>query len=376
MRLVYVFLVGLMVGFMLSCARIEPVKVYQLTTSYLENPLGVDGSLPVLGWKIQTKDSGFTQIAYQVLVATSPELLNEKQANAWNSGRVLSDHSTNIVYSGIPLVSGQRYYWMVKVWGSIDTSAVISNTAWWETGLLAESDWQAQWISAVAKSDSVPPMLPSPYFRKEFTLDKNVRSARLYISGLGYHEAFINGQKVGDHVLDPMLTRYDKRVLYVTHDVTDLMKKGPNALGVVLGNGWYNQHTREAWDFDKAPWRDCPALLCQLKLELSDGSTLVVSSDSTWRFSTGPIVFNGVHNGETYDARLEIDGWNRPGFTEKLGNCSPCRRSKGETSSPDDASHTGCEKHQSGYIVEIERFGTHVRPGTEYNGLGQDKGEG
>ena len=124
------------------------------------------------------------------------------------------------------------------------------------------------------------------------------QSARVYICGLGYYELHLNGEKVGDHVLDPAFTRYDRRALYVTYDVTRQLQKGPNALGVILGNGWYNMHTRCVWDFDKAPWRDRPVLRCQLEITFDDGSKMVVASDATWRVTTGPIVFDSIRNGE------------------------------------------------------------------------------
>ena len=159
----------------------------------------------------------------------------------------------------------------------------------------------------VLREDKAPQ--PAPLFRKSFILAKAPTSARLYICGLGYHELRLNGEKVGDHVLDPAFTRYDRRALYVVHDVTNQLEKGSNALGVILGNGWYNMHTRCVWDFDKAPWRDRPVLRCQLEMTFGDGSTKVVASDATWRVSTGPIVFDSIRNGETYDARLEKAGW-------------------------------------------------------------------
>jgi alpha-L-rhamnosidase len=156
---------------------------------------------------------------------------------------------------------------------------------------------------------------PAPLFRKTFVLDKAPVSARLYICGLGYYEAHLNGAKVGDHVLDPAFTRYDRRALYVTYDVTDQLKKGPNVLGVILGNGWF-VHKWAVWDFDKAPWRYRPTLRCQLEVTFDDGSKQTVASDATWRVSTGPIVFDSIRNGETCDARLEKTGWDTPDFRD------------------------------------------------------------
>jgi alpha-L-rhamnosidase len=155
-------------------------------------------------------------------------------------------------------------------------------------------------------------VLSSPFFRKVFTLDTVPASVNLKICGLGYYELYINGNKVGDHVLDPVVSHYDKRALYVTYDVSGHLKKGSNVIGVVLGNGWYNCHTPEVWHFDKATWRAYPKFL--LLMDINDKCKL--SSDDTWKFSAGPIVFDGLRNGETYDARLELDGWLEPDFDD------------------------------------------------------------
>ncbi len=156
----------------------------------------------------------------------------------------------------------------------------------------------------------------SPVFRKTFPLAKPVARAVVYVAGLGYHELHLNGHKVGDDVLDPAFTRYDRRVLYVAHEVTDLVHQGDNALGVMLGNGWYNMHTRATWDFDQAPWRDRPTLLLHLRIEYADGTTESIRSDATWRATTGPVVLDGIRAGEVYDARREMPGWDTAAFDD------------------------------------------------------------
>lgn len=155
---------------------------------------------------------------------------------------------------------------------------------------------------------------PSPVFRKAFRIEKPVRHATAYVCGLGYHELRLNGSKVGDHVLDPAFTRFDRRSLYVAHDVTEQIKQGDNAVGVMLGNGWYNMHTRATWNFDQAPWRNEPTMLLHLRIELEDGSVQTIVSDPSWQASTGPIALDGVRTGESYDARLEMPGWDTAHF--------------------------------------------------------------
>ncbi len=283
------------------------VRVTALHCEYLADPLGIDVVQPRLSWKLESQWRGQKQTAYQVLVASEEKRLVENKADLWDSGKVVSDQSIHIVYSGKPLASRTRCYWKVRGWDRDDKPTAFSDTAVWEIGLLAPEDWQAKWISAPGGQDKAPQ--PAPLFRKAFSLAKRPQSARIYICGLGYYELRLNGTKVGDHVLDPAFTRYDRRALYVTYDVTRQLRKGPNALGVILGNGWFNMHTRCVWDFDKAPWRDRPALLCQLEVTFDDDSKMIVASDATWRVTTGPIVFDSIRNGEKYDARLEKANW-------------------------------------------------------------------
>ncbi|MFO7825618.1 MAG: family 78 glycoside hydrolase catalytic domain [Cyclobacterium sp.] len=296
-----------------ACQKDSSFEVHQLSTNHLEKPLGLEEK-PVFSWQISA-ESGFRQDAFRILVGSSTDKLEEGKADLWDSGKIHASQSVGQVYQGKTLEPGVRYYWKVMVWNPQDQLAE-SQSSWFEMGLTEDSNWEAPWISHVEEGREVPPLTPAPYFRKTFELSEEIQSARLYIAGLGYHEALINGQKVGDHVLDPALTRYDKRVKYVVHDVTHLLQKGENAIGVVLGNGWYNQHTREAWDFDQAPWRASPALRLQLKVVDTAGRERWIYSNRDWKYSLdGPIIFDGVHNGESYDARKEMQGWAAPGFS-------------------------------------------------------------
>ncbi len=161
-----------------------------------------------------------------------------------------------------------------------------------------------------------PQKAPSPIFRKTFEVAKPLARATASICGLGYYELRLNGGKVGDRVLDPVFTRYDKRVLYATYDVTRQLVQGKNAVGVMLGNGFYNPFARDAWYFEKAPWRGDPVLLFQLRLEYADGTHETIGSDATWRASTGPVTHDGIRHGEDYDARLEQPGWDTAGFDD------------------------------------------------------------
>jgi alpha-L-rhamnosidase len=174
--------------------------------------------------------------------------------------------------------------------------------------------WLAKWIGVpnVCLVNWESKVLSAPYFRKTFICHGLQSQVKVYICGLGYYELYFNGRKVGDQVLDPIVTQYDKRVRYVVYDVTEYLVAGRNVLGVILGNGWYNCHTTEVWHFDKASWRDYPKFL--LQMETAERTILV--SDGTWKANRGPIVFDGLRNGETYDARLELDGWLDPGYDD------------------------------------------------------------
>lgn len=179
--------------------------------------------------------------------------------------------------------------------------------AGWDRARDVASAGFAPW-GRVALPSNAP---PAPLLRKTFGIGKPVASARAYVSGLGYFELFINGKRIGDHVLDPGFTRYDRRVLYVTHDVTSAVREGANAIAVILGNGWYSPHAQDVWGFHRAPWKNPPRLLLQLRVRYADGSEETIASDDSWKTTAGPIVFDGIRNGETYDARRE-----KPGFAD------------------------------------------------------------
>ena len=310
----------------------------QLQCEYLENPAGIDVVEPRLSWVLQVPDPqqrGLKQTGYQVLVASSRELLNKDEGDLWNTGKINSDQSIHIGYEGKTLKSRQKCFWKVRIWDKNGNVSPYSKPASWEMGLLDKTDWQAKWISApkvyswyeldrdrksIKWSDRSAQVDPSPFFRKPFSISRTVKKATVYVTGLGYHELYINGRKVGDHVLDPGVTHYNKRVLYVTHDITGQIKQGRNALGAILGTGWYNMHTYAVWGFDKAPWRARPALICQLEIEFEDGSKKTIVSDDSWKVSRGPLLFDGIRNGEIYDARREMPNWDSEPFDDGSWN--------------------------------------------------------
>ena len=291
------------------------IELTDLTSDFLINPLGIDNKIPRLSWQITGDTSDIIQSAYQIIASEKEEDVISGNASLWDSGKVESGQSNLINYSGPELESGQRIYWAVRVWDKSGTATDFSKPAFFEMGLLDEKNWgDAEWIGRLTDvSDEENEK--APMLRKEFSLKKEIVSARAYISGLGFYELYLNGERVGDRLLDPGTTRYDKRILYTVYDITDNLQD-KNAVGVVLGNGFYNQFISNSWDATTAPWRNCPALLMKILVNYSDGTEEVIISDTSWKVSTGPIVFNGMYMGEIYDARLEKKNWSTTDYDD------------------------------------------------------------
>lgn len=294
-----------------------------LLCEYRENPLGLDTPAPRLSWVLESVKRNDAQTAYQIFAGSSPAKLARGDADLWDSGKVVSGESIQIVYVGKPLHSGQRLWWQVRVWDSAGKVSAFSKPAWFEMALLAPNDWQAKWI----QRQSAGPMPeaqafddhPAPLFRREFAIEKSIVRARVYVSGLGYYELRLNGEKVGDHVLDPGWTTYSKRVLYSTYDVTSQLKRGRNAIGIMLGNGWFNPLPLGMWGRLKpgdALTTGEPRAIAKLVIEFKDGTSQTVVSDETWRVGDGPILRNSVYLGEWYDARREQSGWDQADFND------------------------------------------------------------
>ncbi len=296
-----------------SIPLLRPVA---LRCEYLVNPLGVDTPQPRLQWVLESPpgERGKKQTAYQILVAASEATLRTGHGDLWDSGKADSSQSVQVPYGGKPLSSRQRCWWKVRVWDEHGKTSAWSEPAQWSMGLLSPGDWQGGWIG----SDIGPDDPHAVYLRREMKLSKRLTRATAYISGLGYYELYLNGKRVGDHVLDPGFTDYDQRVLYVTYDVTGQLLTGANAVGVVLGNGWFHPITPDLFGFEKAPWRQPPKALINIDLDYADGSRETVASDNSWKWSTGPLVFDCIRAGVTYDAGLEMPQWNEPNFHDSL----------------------------------------------------------
>jgi alpha-L-rhamnosidase len=315
-------------GFLLiSISLGAQIKITGLSCEYRDHPIGIDRIRPALSWKIRSATHNTIQTAYQVLVAENPEDLKQDKGRIWDSGKVSSSASIQCIYAGQKLLSGQIYYWKVRVWDN-QQHAAWSDISSWQMGMLHTADWKgAQWIAYEKLPDSNINILPAdgkkdqynannilPVFRNSFRLHKKVKSATAFISGLGQFEMRLNGRKVGDHFLSPGWSKYDKEALYVAFDVTDHLKKGENVIGVLLGNGFYYvppvkgryRKLKSAFGY--------PKMICRLQITYTDGSSTDVLSSPDWKTAPSALTFSSIYGGEDYNASLEQKGWDEPSF--------------------------------------------------------------
>ncbi|MHA1671329.1 MAG: family 78 glycoside hydrolase catalytic domain [Promethearchaeota archaeon] len=295
---------------------------YNLRCEYLEDPINIDIRAPRFSWHLLHKERNQYQSAYQILVSSTRDLMESEEGDIWNTEKVESKKSSNIIFKGNSLNSNSSYFWRVKWWDKNDKESKFSDISSFETALLDKSEWKAEWITKKAYTEKNLKKefqyksgkrglvgrlkeFYAIYLRKEFTLKKPIKKAKVYVCGLGYYELRINGEKVGNNHLDPAQTDYRKIALYSTFDITSSLRN-QNAIGVILGNGRYI----ELFKFNY------PKLIVQLHVHYQDGSTEIKGTDSKWKISGGPLIENGIYFGNNYDARLEMPGWDLPHFDD------------------------------------------------------------
>lgn len=283
--------------------------IINLKCEYLINPLGVDHPNPRLSWQLHDDRRGAVQLAYSVTVST--DSIDFQKGLVWQSGKQ-SGKLSLVRYKGKSLKPYTRYFWKIESWDKNGVK-LLSKIAAFETGHMSMTNWKGTWISDILDVK----VKPAANYRKEFDTKKKIKSARAYIAAAGLYELYINGNRIGTHRLDPMYTRFDRRTLYVTHDVTSVLQEGKNAIGVMMGNGWYNHQSTAVWYFDKAPWRGRPTFCLDLRITYEDGTGETISSGKEWKTALGPVIFNSIYTAEHYDARLEQEGWMKPGFDDK-----------------------------------------------------------
>ena len=336
-----------------------------LRCEYTQNPPCVDNPHPRLSWIMLSDVQEDKQTAYRILVASSPDLLEEGKADCWDTGKQMSNQTSQIHYEGTPLKSASDYFWKVQLWDKDGQPLPWSKTAKWSTGLFSPEDWQeAQWMTFRDETEwktrweaqkakereidaSMPPdgvckwfygkertifelkemgnYDPAPLFRKEFSAKKKVKKATLYVCGLGYYIPYLNGQRIGDKELNPAWTNFEQRELYDAYDVTSLIAK-ENALGFMVGRGQYEPLCNDLWGLSLAAWVDQPKVIALLRMEYKDGAVENVVSDGTWKTAGGPVVYDDTRQGELYDAREEKEGWNRTGYDDSKWKMAHCEK--------------------------------------------------
>lgn len=325
--------------FLLYSAGVLQAQVFsvsELRCEQSQRPLAVDPAGPRLSWQLNADRRGCLQSAYRILVADSPVALADDNGNVWDSGKVFSDRSVLVPYGGPALQPGKAYCWKVQAWDADGNLSPWSLPASFGTGLMSMQDWNgAKWIAMEPDVDSLKciegntgkwkdggPVFDKPVapyklsqLRREFTATKPVKRAMAYICGLGQFEMFLNGEKVGDHFLDPAWTKFDKEAQYVAFDITGELRDGKNAVGVMLGNGYY--HTPHGRYLKLLFSYGAPKMICKLQIEYADGTAQTVVSDDKWRASESPVTFSSIYGGEDYDASAVQPGWAEPGFDDR-----------------------------------------------------------
>ncbi|PKA97832.1 alpha-L-rhamnosidase [Flavobacteriaceae bacterium MAR_2009_75] len=298
----------------------------ELRVEYLENPMGITVLSPRFSWLLEGNGRNRSQLAYQILVSSSKKMLEEDQGNIWDSGKVSSYETNQVVFAGDELISNTDYFWKVKIWDESNQESEWSEPGHWSMGLLNFSDWHGQFIShdvgydTTDKYDSLY-LPPARYLRKSFQITKKIKRATVYSTALGLYELRLNGEKVGDDYFAPGWTDYDERLYYQTYDITHSIKQGDNAIGAVIADGWYAGYIGYALlvrlDKVREFYGVNPSFMGQLHIQYEDGTEEVLATDSTWKSNEGPVREADILMGEKYDARLEHSGWDTPGYDDQ-----------------------------------------------------------
>jgi alpha-L-rhamnosidase len=298
----------LFVSSQISYAQSKVLSVTNLLCENLPNPIGLDVKTPRFTWTLVSSNRNVMQTAYEIKVSKDMSM----KTAVWTTGKVASDQSVLVEYKGLPLESNQRYYWQVRVWDNLGNVSAWSTPAFWHTAFFNPSDWKAKWIKVGFDEDTL--MRPSPYFRRNFNLKKQVKSATAFVTAQGLYEARLNGKRIGDSYLTPFWTAYQKRLQYQVYDVTNLLQQGDNTIGAVLGSGWFRGYI--GFQNNKNFYGKELALLLQIEITYTDGSRETIISDENWKSSTGSILYSEIYHGETIDARKEAKGWDTPNFND------------------------------------------------------------
>ena len=303
-----------------------------MLVEYQSSPAAIGTRTPRFSWEVPSSRCGTRQSAYRILVGSDRRQIENGVADLWDSGRVESSRSTNVAYAGKPLRSNQDCFWTVRLWSERGDEITVGRIEYFGTALYDASDWHGEWIGlgdpdepfadpASFQQERVSPEVQAvehdpraPLLRRAFTVDRPVARARAFVCGLGLFELRLNGGKVGHEVLSPPRTEFRTRALYSTFDITGSLRSGENVLGLILGNGWFNGQ-KKYWGW-QMQWYGTPRAIAEVVIEYDDGTEQRVTSDRSWRGAWSPVTSNCLFDGEEYDARLEHDGWDAPGFAD------------------------------------------------------------
>ena len=306
-RLLKLFIILLSVSTM-NVSAAAKLEVKNLICEYHTDPMGIDIQKPRLSWQMLSAENNVLQTAYEIKVTDQ----SAKGSEVWNSGKVNSAQSVNVACEGPALKSMQRVYWQVRIWDNNNKASAWSAPAFWEMGILEPESWKASWISMDSEKE-IKSSKPCQYLRKDFSTTKKIQSARVYVTSLGLYQLFLNGKKVSTDLFTPGWTSYKNRIQYQTYDVTSMVQS-KNAMGAILGDGWYRGNI--GWVSQNGYYGSKLALLAQLQINYTDGTTETIGSDQSWKASNGPIIESDIYNGETYDARKAMPGWAANGFDD------------------------------------------------------------
>ena len=326
-----ILIVIIFIGFKIPDTSI--LKFDKMLVDYSIEPNNIDNQHPRFSWIISSKERNQGQTAYRILVATTEKLLTQNKTDCWDSGKTISDETIQHEYQPDNLKSNTSYFWKVIIWEK-SGQQYESPVSKFETAFLNIADWKADWIGKDSGSEVVPLLGfykdtreqksdkdsirhdgRSLLLRNEFQLKGKVRSAKIFVSGLGLYELYINGNRVGDHLLSPAKTPYHKYVLYDNYDITQLLENKINTIGIHLGNGWYNPY-KKWWNEYRMQWFGHKKGIAQLEVTYLDGNTQTITTNKDWKYSDGPVTYSCIYDGENYDANLEQAGWNRNGFDD------------------------------------------------------------
>jgi len=305
-------------NFLLICCLVltfplfsQNIKVQETLLENRINPLGIDETQPKFSWILKSEKRNVTQSAYQLQVSEGNA--NFKDNLIWDSNKIESDKSVHVLYKGSELSSSKKYYWRVKVWDQKNKKSKWSEVGTWQMGLLNPSDWKAKWIEVGYTENS--DQRSSPMFRNDFSINKKIESATAIITSHGLYTAYLNGKKIGNAFFTPGWTSYNKRLQYQMYDVTNLLQKGENAVGVLLGSGWYRGPL--AWGDNMNIYGKDLALLLQIEVKYTDGTSEIIGTNENWKSTSSQIISSQIYNGETIDARKKKEGWKSPNYNSE-----------------------------------------------------------